>query len=214
MTSAKASASRKPGGMSNGKAVRNRGQQTRQAILDKATEILIEQGYDALVLRDLASQVGIKLGNLQYYFPTREDLLVELSLEFFHKQSLEIDELFRHEETPKARMQAAIDYMINGWSQSDAHIYILMYYLSAHNKKIWKGRQKIWLNFYEQMENLLKESSPDLTSAQRRKKVLLITSLVDGLHMQPGFAPGDVVKPSNRFLLNDVRDLALEIAGF
>jgi hypothetical protein len=44
MTSAKAPASRKPGGMSNGKAVRNRGQQTRQAILDKATEILIEQG--------------------------------------------------------------------------------------------------------------------------------------------------------------------------
>ena len=198
----------------NGKAVRSRGQRTRRAILDKATEILIEKGYDALVLRDLAAQVGIKLGNLQYYFATRDELLVELSLEFFNNQSLEIEELFQHEDTPKARMQAAIDYMINIWSQPDAHIYILIYYLSAHNQKLWDARQEIYLSFYEQMEHLLQESLPALTAAQRRKKARLITSLCDGLHMQPGFAPGDVVATSNRYMLNEVRALALEIAGF
>jgi AcrR family transcriptional regulator len=198
---------------SGGKAVRSRGRRTRQAILDKATEILITDGYDALVLRDLAQQTGIKLGNLQYYFPTREELLVEVALEFHRLQSIEVEGLFQHEDTPKARMLAAIDYMINAWSQPDAHIYILIYYLSAHNKKIWDTRDSIYQSFYKQMEHLLEEALPKSTKTERRKKARLITSLCDGLHMQPGFAPGDKVKTSNQFMINDVRSKALEIAG-
>ncbi len=40
-----------------------------------ARKRLIEEGYNHFVLREIAAQCGMTIGNLQYYFRTRELLL-------------------------------------------------------------------------------------------------------------------------------------------
>jgi len=44
-------------------------------ILDETLAVMTEQGHHELTLEEIARRVGIAKGNLQYYFPTRGDLL-------------------------------------------------------------------------------------------------------------------------------------------
>src|ERR1700730_14099596 len=49
----------------------------RQQIVRAAAESLLENGYAGTSVRSIASRAGVAIGNLQYYFPTKSELLVE-----------------------------------------------------------------------------------------------------------------------------------------
>jgi AcrR family transcriptional regulator len=52
---------------------------TQQKILDKALEMFNERGIEYVGLREVAAALGIRVGNLTYYFPTKDDLVFELA---------------------------------------------------------------------------------------------------------------------------------------
>ena len=54
------------------------GAQTRERILAVAQELFTRQGYDKTSLRDIAERLEITKAALYYYFPRKEDILVEL----------------------------------------------------------------------------------------------------------------------------------------
>jgi AcrR family transcriptional regulator len=54
---------------------------TRGKILDKALEMFNERGIEYVGLRELAAVLGIRVGNITYYFPTKDDLVYQISLE-------------------------------------------------------------------------------------------------------------------------------------
>jgi AcrR family transcriptional regulator len=54
---------------------------TRDKILDKALELFNEQGIEYVGLRELAAVLDIRVSNITYYFPTKDDLVYALSLE-------------------------------------------------------------------------------------------------------------------------------------
>ena len=55
-----------------------KGDAKRQQILDTAKRILLDGGPEALVLRDVAERLDITHGNLQYYFRTKQELIVAI----------------------------------------------------------------------------------------------------------------------------------------
>ena len=60
---------------------------TRGKILDKALEMFNERGIEYVGLRELASVLDMRVSNISYYFPTKDDLVYELSLELGKKNS-------------------------------------------------------------------------------------------------------------------------------
>ncbi len=50
---------------------------TRQQIIQAAADSLLEQGYSHTTVRAIAARAGVAIGNLQYWFPTKSELLVE-----------------------------------------------------------------------------------------------------------------------------------------
>ncbi|GAB3699764.1 hypothetical protein GCM10027592_26130 [Spirosoma flavus] len=53
---------------------------TREAkIVDKALEMFNERGIEYVGLREIATALGIRVGNLTYYFPTKDDLVNRLA---------------------------------------------------------------------------------------------------------------------------------------
>jgi len=50
---------------------------TRDTIIHAAAESLLESGYSGTSVRSIASRAGVAIGNLQYWFPTKSELLVE-----------------------------------------------------------------------------------------------------------------------------------------
>ena len=49
----------------------------RDLIVRAAAESLLENGYAGTTVRTIAAGAGVAIGNLQYYFPTKSELLVE-----------------------------------------------------------------------------------------------------------------------------------------
>jgi AcrR family transcriptional regulator len=54
---------------------------TRDKILDKALEMFNEQGIEYVGLRELAGLLDMRVSNITYYFPTKDDLVYQLSQE-------------------------------------------------------------------------------------------------------------------------------------
>ena len=50
---------------------------TRQQIIQAAADSLLESGYSGTSVRAIATRAGVAIGNLQYWFPTKSELLVE-----------------------------------------------------------------------------------------------------------------------------------------
>ena len=54
---------------------------TRDKILDQSLKMFNERGIEYVGLRELAAILNIRVGNISYYFPTKDDLVNELSQE-------------------------------------------------------------------------------------------------------------------------------------
>jgi len=53
-----------------------KGERTRTAILDAAERQFAERGYDGVSLRQIIDESAVQMGQLQYYFPAKEDVFV------------------------------------------------------------------------------------------------------------------------------------------
>ena len=54
---------------------------TRDKILDQSLKMFNERGIEYVGLRELAGILDIRVGNISYYFSTKDDLVYELSQE-------------------------------------------------------------------------------------------------------------------------------------
>jgi TetR/AcrR family transcriptional regulator, transcriptional repressor for nem operon len=52
-------------------------QTVREQVLDHAQNLIQQRGYNGFSYRDLAALVGIKTSSIHYYFPTKENLVLE-----------------------------------------------------------------------------------------------------------------------------------------
>ena len=60
---------------------------TRGKILDRALEMFNERGIEYVGLRELAADLDMRVGNITYYFPTKDDLVYEISIELSKSNS-------------------------------------------------------------------------------------------------------------------------------
>lgn len=52
---------------------------TREKIVAKALELFNENGIEYVGMRELAAVLGMRIGNITYYFPTKDDLVFEIA---------------------------------------------------------------------------------------------------------------------------------------
>jgi len=53
---------------------------TQERIAAKALELFNDKGIEYVGMRELAASLDTKLGNVTYYFPTKEDLILQVSI--------------------------------------------------------------------------------------------------------------------------------------
>ncbi len=64
----------------------------REQMVRAAAESLLEDGFAGTSVRSIAGRAGVAIGNLQYYFPTKSELLVEA---WRHLTASSVEELRR-----------------------------------------------------------------------------------------------------------------------
>lgn len=81
---------------------------TRQRILDVSLELFRDKGFRQTTMRDVSKQVGIALGTIYNYFPTKENIPL-----FFFEQALErVQQRFPEERTAEMAFEEEIFLLI------------------------------------------------------------------------------------------------------
>ncbi len=88
-------------------------EERRAAIMDAAEELVAVHGFDALRLRDVSERAGVSIGLIQYYFTTRDGLLLETMRMASQRRARQWGELGQQADTPADKLAALLEGSIN-----------------------------------------------------------------------------------------------------
>lgn len=162
-----------------------KGLSTRERILDAARRKLIEQGIDQFALRELADTLELKLSNLQYYFKTRESLILEVLKEEAARDRAIIKKHHDNSHDTTNTFRAIVQELTTQWRGESGVLFSTLGTLALHNKQFRKLYRSIYTEFYAALEVPLRSMNPSLTESELGLRVRLITALIDGAPMQP-----------------------------
>ncbi|PEQ13230.1 TetR family transcriptional regulator [Novosphingobium sp. PC22D] len=83
--------------------------QTRELILKSTEKLIREEGYAALSTRRVAARAGLKPSLVHYYFPTTDDLLLEVSRRGAAESDRMIEEALASDQPMKALWTFFVD---------------------------------------------------------------------------------------------------------
>lgn len=161
-------------------AAPSKGELRRAQILTAARRMLVDDGYDCFVMREIASRVGVQLGNLQYYYTNRDDLLEAVIRAEFERNQLEVAVLAIGERSPRKKLEAIARHLIEVWGKEGGRIYVVMSLLALHHPRFRALHLEIYSAFYDGLLPVLREFHPRARRTDLLSRARLITALIDG----------------------------------
>ncbi|NKB39033.1 MAG: TetR family transcriptional regulator [Gammaproteobacteria bacterium] len=168
-----------------------KGQMRRQQILDVAKQVLIDEGVSSLVLRDVADKIGITHGNLQYYFPTKDDLLVAIFDQEVEKYTDSMQVAVAATSTKRGRLDAIIDSGVAELKAPETALWRIMMSLASHNSEMAALLKKENDLYEVVLTEQLKLISPHLSDQRHRHMARIIHAILDGLGIQYSYDDAD-----------------------
>ncbi|MHB8076572.1 TetR/AcrR family transcriptional regulator [Desulfosporosinus fructosivorans] len=87
------------------------GKQTKSDILDKAGTLFSDKGYGATSMDDICNATGRSIGNIYYYFKSKEDLFLNLAEQTFVEMQHTLEMIFSKYETISDKLYAYGDFI-------------------------------------------------------------------------------------------------------
>jgi AcrR family transcriptional regulator len=161
-----------------------RGEATRTAILGAARSVLVENGLDRFVVREIAGRAGITLGNLQYYFATREDLLEAVIRAEFDRDLAAFCREFGDRSTPSEQLDGVSHRLVENWCTGGGSVFAALTLLAYHHERFARLNREIYAAFYAELAGLLRRIDPAAHEADLAARTVLVTSVLDGVAIQ------------------------------
>jgi AcrR family transcriptional regulator len=162
----------------------SKGLQRREQILAVARKLLVEEGFNGFVLREIAARSGMTIGNLQYYFRTR-DLLLEAVTRTAAFDDLEaLEATMKNGRQGKAQLRELTSVLLHRWLGDSDKIYAAASFLSHSQPTFRSMLADLYSQLYEHLILILKELQPRAHRQTLLDKARLITALLDGAVIQ------------------------------
>jgi AcrR family transcriptional regulator len=150
-------------------------------LVDLARSVLVEEGLDRFVLRDIASRAGMTVGNLQYYFPTRDDLLTAVI-------RAELDRDLRTIRGVVAGTGGGLDQLAHGlvsnWCDGGSSVFTVLSLLAFHHDHFRRLNREIYETFYAELAVVVRSADPEADDAEVSTRVRVMTAVLDGVALQ------------------------------
>ena len=169
-------------------ATYEKGQARIEAILDAALEVLTGQGYKKLTLRQIALHAGIKVGNLTYYYRTKESLLKDLLEKILSTYLVEMDRIVvASGDSPEDGFVAVIEYLIEDLNtQRTTKFFPELWALSNHDEYTAELMENMYAAERQVIEKLIRAINPELDKQQTGDLALFISCSIEGMTMFVG----------------------------
>ena len=167
-----------------GTAARSAGKQTSAKIVRCAYETLMESGGADFSMRKIADKAGIRLANLQYYFPRMENLIKALMGHVGDIYDTRYAEtLSEMEDNPLARFKAAIELNIEDVNDPATRHFFIQFWPFLGVADNYTG--ELLVEFYKpqhrQFRELITNLNPGLADQEVMLRAEMIAALFEGL---------------------------------
>ena len=169
-------------------ATYEKGQARIEAILEAAAEVLISQGYKKLTLRQIALRAGITVGNLTYYYSSKEALLKDLLDNILRTYLNEMDRIAEASgDSPKDRFVAIVEYLIEDLhTQRTTKFFPELWALANHDDYAAELMENMYADERQALAELIHAINPDLDERQVNHLALFVSASIEGMTMFVG----------------------------
>jgi AcrR family transcriptional regulator len=187
-----------------------KGQDTRERIIAAARAILVDEGYDNFVVRQISARVGIKPGNLQYYFANKKELLqavLEPELARYHQAfaSVTCDKSGKSEV-----ILAVVDFLLQEVTRKAAcNIWYTVWALAPQDQDISALMDDWYQKYLQELQSVIRSANPAISERRAGHIACILTAIMDGLTNQIGY--GKVPHDIHSGLESAVRTLFLDL---
>lgn len=160
----------------------SKGQNRVSSIVDAAETLLIEEGYHNFSLRKVATAAGIKLGNLQYYFPTKDDLVkamldqvIQVYLDEFNTLRASVG------DDPIEQFKTVLEHVIYDLNSKKTTVFFPeIWSLSNHEDHVTQYMDAMYGQYRETLEEIILLINPKLSKKQAQRLALFVSSSLEG----------------------------------
>lgn len=177
----------------------SKGERRRLEVLSLARRQVLESGLERLTLRSLAEALGMTLGNLQYYFPSRDDLLEAIlrseaatDLEAFRSVVSGSDD----SADPAEDLRTAVVALAGRWYALNGSVYLPIAVRAIHDARFVDVIREIWESFYAELTPLVRRLDLTASPTEARSRAMLIIMLLDGSSIQSYASSGRLSRPA------------------
>lgn len=159
-------------------------------ILEVAQQTLAERGHGALTLREVARGAGMRLGNLQYYYPTREHLLKDLLRSIFVSYTRRLAGIATDASlSPRERLSATIGFLLEDIKDPRTNlVFFELWSLAQRNAYAAELLDQRYREYCGHLEDMIASISPDMPAEKRARRAALIAFQIEGLMIPLGAA--------------------------
>lgn len=188
-------------------------EERRSEILTTTCEVVIERGFAATRISDVAKRLGVSSSLIHYHFDSKEQLLAEAFSHYARKDLAEMVGEIQSGPTSVAQLDRAIqNYVPEGSDDVEWMLWIDGWGEALRNPMMKKISQELDEQSAELLERVIAGGveAGDFTCADPRASAMRLTALVDGLAIQ--FAAHDGMM-NRAQLIDHVRTVAAAEVG-
>lgn len=159
-----------------------RGRARVRNILEVARKIFMHGGLIEMTMRQVADGAGIRLSNLQHYFPSRESLLKALIQDIMDEYDVAFDCEPSRINDPKARLEAALRYLLADSRKPDTErLFVEIWSLATRDPMVRALFDEMYCHHRQNIAELIINANPDLPPLQAQRRAALIAMQIEGL---------------------------------
>jgi AcrR family transcriptional regulator len=166
----------------------DKGSSTATRILEEAKNILVEDGFLGLSFRAIAKRTGTTVGNIGYYYGTKDDLMVDLAEYIFDRWEFRLQRDMPPSMTDRReKFRYCIRFMIDQNKQRKTMFLLLeMWAMANRSLAVSTMMDTFYGRLRVSLDGLIADLNPMLAGDTRALRAALITTQIEGLMILVG----------------------------
>jgi len=173
-----------------GTAVSRKGTERIDQIMRAARDTLIQLGYQGLTMRAVAAECEISVGNLNYYYASKADLLADLMEVVIGGYLTDFDDILSESDprTPEHALEGVIRFIISDIGTEETTMFFPeLWALANHDADAANRMHELYAKARLVFDDLIPQINPALSAAEARQVSLFLSASLEGQTMFLGY---------------------------
>jgi len=157
----------------------------RELIIDAAYDVLVDEGYTAVTVTNVAKHAGISPSHLQYYFRNAQEIISATNEQVLNNWEAMIEEAafqYLGKEPPLKVLDRLLKTHIRLIKKNKIDLMIWETQAWAARNKTVKLLHEAWVNWYtDHLSELIREINPEISRNRSYRLAAIISTLLDNI---------------------------------